>query len=334
MNKQVLQMKHLRCAALSIWVALLGACSTDTGLDTDVDKKPKASKSDTVVSETQDSGKPDADDVIEVVDFAGNTISLTAPAKRIVALAPHLVENAYSAGAGDLLVGVVEFSDFPEAAKSLPIVGGYEKTNHERILELKPDLVLAWQSGNSHQSLELLRELGLTIYIDQADSLDDIAKTVRDIGTLSGTSAQAELAAKTYLEQLQRLKDQNKNKQKVSSFYQVWHSPLQTISGNHIISDAIETCGGVNIFADEFAVAPVVNIESILERDPESIIASGMSESRPDWLEKWLAWPSLKAVQKNNLFFVNPDHIQRHTFRIILGIQSVCQQLDQAREKS
>ena len=270
---------------------------------------------------------------IQVIDFNGNTVTLKTPAERIIALAPHVVENIYSAGAGDKLIGVVQHSDFPEQAKSLPIVGGYEKTNHEKIVELNPDLIIAWESGNSHASLARLRELGYTIYIDQPDTLVDVAKSVKDIGLLTGNNAIADQVAKDYLARLAALRSKYQNAAKVSAFYQVWNQPLQTINGKHIISDAIETCGGTNVYADEFAVAPVINIESILERDPQAIIASGMAQERPDWLDDWLKWPSLSAVQKDNLFFVNPDHIQRHTLRILLGIESICAQFDTVRSK-
>ncbi|MEM7358402.1 MAG: cobalamin-binding protein [Pseudomonadota bacterium] len=289
-----------------------------------------------LLSGCQQQDAPDAANAssqFSVIDFAGNPVEMSAPARRIIALAPHVVENVYSSGAGDSLVGVVEYSNYPPQATELPIVGGYEKTNHERIIELNPDLIIAWQSGNSHSSVKRLKELGYRIYIDQPDSLRDVAKSIRDIGTLSGTSATAERVVTEYLESLSAVEARYKDVDKISSFYQVWNKPLQTISGGHIISDAIETCGGINIYADEFAVAPIVNIESVLERNPDAIIASGMSSARPDWLDDWLEWDSLQAVQNNNLFFVDPDHIQRHTVRLLLGIESICEQLDQARLK-
>jgi iron complex transport system substrate-binding protein len=271
---------------------------------------------------------------IKVIDFTGKTVSLDKPAQRIVALAPHVVENVFSAGAGDQLVGVVEWSNFPQQATKLPIVGGYEKTNHERIIELEPDLIIAWESGNSRSSVDRLAELGFTIYIDQPDSLADVAKSIRDIGALAGVQATANKVADDYLEQLAQTKSDYANSSKVSAFYQVWNKPLQSINGKHIISDAIEICGGTNIYADEFAVAPIINIESVLERDPSAIIASGMSSGRPEWLDDWKKWPSLTAVQKGNLFFVNPDHLQRHTVRLLLGMKEVCRQLDLVRAKA
>ncbi len=270
---------------------------------------------------------------ISVVDFSGRTVSLDTPAKRIVALAPHVVENIYSAGAGDSLVGVVAYSDYPEQALELPIVGGYAKTNLEKILELEPDLVVAWESGNSDNSVARIQELGFTVYIDQPDSLNDVAKSIRDIGVLAGTQETANSVADSYLAKVEKVRKLELHKQPVNTFYQVWNSPLRTINGKHIISDAIELCGGVNIYADQTTVAPIINIESILERNPEVILASGMSDARPDWLDDWKKWPSLSAVERDNLFFVDPDHIQRHTIRIILGLEKICQQLELARQK-
>ena len=268
-----------------------------------------------------------------VVDFAGNNIVLQKPAERIIALAPHIVENAFSAGAGAKLVGVSDYSNYPEQAKSISIVAGYQKINFEKIVELNPDLIIAWQSGNSGAGLSRLLELGFPVYIDQPDTIYDVAKSVRDIGILSGHRDTAELVAKNYLQQLANIQNNYAQATKVSSFYQVWNSPLQTINGQHIISHAIEVCGGTNIYANEFAVAPVINIESILERNPMVIIASGISESRPEWLDDWRNWDSLDAVKRNNLFFVNPDHIQRHSLRLLQGIKTICSQLDKARGK-
>ncbi len=270
---------------------------------------------------------------VQVTDFKGSKLTLKQPAKRVIALAPHIVENVYTAGAGDQLVGVVTYSDYPEAALSLPIVGGYAKINLERILELKPDLIIAWESGNSDAGVARIQELGFPVYIDQPDKLEDVAKSIRDIGVLTGTSSIAEPAAVKYIEQVEHVRRKQLSLQPVSTFYQVWNQPLRTINGKHIISDAIELCGGANIYADESVIAPTINIESILERDPEVILASGMSDARPEWLDEWKDWPSLSAVEDGNLYFVNPDHIQRHTVRILKGIEVICDQLQQARDK-
>ena len=285
----------------------------------------------TLISCDQHSSQNKKSASIEVIDYSGEVVKLDQPAKKIVALAPHIVENIYSAGAGDHLIGVIEHSDFPEEAKTLDIVGSYTTINHEQILKLNPDLIIAWQSGNSFGSLQKLKDLGFKFYIDQLNSLEDVAKSIRDIGILTGQEATANPVAESYLEELNRIKQENQGKSPVSVFYQVWNQPLQTINGEHIISSAINLCGGINIFAEELSVAPIVNIESILQKDPTLIVASGISNTRPDWLDDWLQWETLSAVRNNHLFFIDPDHIQRHTVRILFGIKRFCDHFDIVR---
>lgn len=269
---------------------------------------------------------------VEVIDFLGRKVSLDKPAQRVIALAPHIVENVYSAGAGDQLIGVVSYSNFPEAAQSLPIVGGYKSFSLETILALKPDLVLMWASGNGMKALAQLESLNLPVYVDELSELEQIAKTIRDIGVLTGHADEANQTASTFIEELEQLRKQYANAQPVSTFYQVWNEPLQTLNGEHIINDAIELCGGSNLFANEIVLAPKVSLEAIIVGDPEAIVASGMGTARPEWLDEWLSWPNLKAVRNKHLFFIPPDVFQRHTARILLGTQQLCRQLQTVRD--
>ncbi len=269
---------------------------------------------------------------LSVTDFVGNTISLEAPAKRIIALAPHNVENVYSAGAGEQLVAVVSHSDYPEEAKQLPIVGTYNAFSYEAILALKPDLVIAWASGNGAEAIKTLKSLGLTVYVDELDTLSDVARAIRDIGVLTGNKQAASKVAFSYLRKLERLKQQYSQQTKVSVLYQVWNAPLQTLNGEHIISDVINLCGGVNVFADAKALAPKISVEFVFARNPDAIIASGMGDSRPEWLDEWLQWPLLSAVSKQQLYFIPPDIIQRHTERILQGTELMCRHLQTVRD--
>ncbi|MGH1543198.1 MAG: cobalamin-binding protein [Arenicella sp.] len=271
--------------------------------------------------------------LIRVTDFLGNITELPKPAKRIIALAPHIVENVYSAGAGKQLVGVVNYSNFPEETSGLPIVGGYQSINLEAIISLQPDLILGWESGNKPQVFEKIRQLGIPLYIDQPHSLEDVARAIKDIGQLSGNKQYSIKAAKTYLQRLKQLRQRYQDQEILSVFYQVWNKPLYTLNDKHIISDIIRLCGGHNIYADEAILSPVISLESLLQRDPQVIIASGMGEQRPQWLEDWRQWPSLQAVKQDTLYFVPPDLIQRHTMRILQGTEMLCEHLATAREK-
>ena len=120
-------------------------------------------------------------------------------------------------------------------------------------------------------------------------------------------------------------------KAKVRVFYQIWKSPLMTVGGPQIISDAIRLCGGENVFGQLKQMAPTVNVEAVLEADPEAIVATGMGDARPEWLSDWDKWTQMTAVKRGNMFHINPDIMQRHTPRILDGAEQLCAHLDVAR---
>lgn len=266
-----------------------------------------------------------------VVDDTGRRVTLAEPARRIVSLAPHLTELLYAAGAGGRLVAAVSFSDHPEAARSLPRVGRYDSLNVEAILAHEPDLVVAWRSGNPGSQLARLRALGLPLYVNEPRRLDEIARSLERLGTLAGTGAAAGAAARAFRERLADLRARFAGRPALDVFYQIWDEPLMTVNGEHVITDVIRGCGGRNVFADLPALAPRVSVEAVLERDPGVIVASGMGDARPEWLDMWRPWRELDAVRRDNLFFVPPDLLQRHTPRILDGMARVCAQLERAR---
>ena len=266
---------------------------------------------------------------ISVTDFSGHELVLAKSAKRIVALAPHIVENVYSAGAGQYLVAAVSYSDYPEAAKKLPIVGSYNSFSIEKIVSLKPDLVIGWRSGNGESVIAKLKALGVPVYIDEPRELEDIAESVKDIAILAGTMDKATESLDQFHTQLRKLRASSEKKS-VRTFYQVWNLPLQTLSGEHIVSNVIELCGGSNIFHDAVSIAPKISVESVIQKDPQVIFASGMAESRPEWLDDWLKWSVISAVKNKHLYHIPPDYIQRHTFRILKGAELMCEYIEKA----
>ncbi|MEZ5568562.1 MAG: cobalamin-binding protein [Halioglobus sp.] len=264
---------------------------------------------------------------LEVTDFAGRRVTLAKPAERIVALAPHSVENLYSAGAGHTLVGVVSYSNFPEAAKRLPIVGSYNAFSFEQIVALKPDLVLMWGSGNGMQTLTQLERLGIPVYVSELRRLADVPASIRRLGVLAGTEAVSHRKAEELEAALRDLRQAYSNQTTLSVFYQIWNEPLQTVNGEHLISEIITLCGGRNIFADSPALAPRISVESVLLANPDAIVASGMGVARPRWLDDWRRYPALAAVRNNGLLFIDPDHLQRPTARVFTGARALCEQL-------
>lgn len=270
---------------------------------------------------------------IRVTDDAGRSVVLPQPARRIVSLAPHVTELLYAAGAGAQVVGAVSYSDYPEAAKALPRVGGYSSVDLEAVAALKPDLVIAWKSGNRNAHLDRLTALGVPVYVNEPRHLDDVATSLRALGQLAGTSAAAEQAATRFAQRRDELRGRYAQRPRVRMFYQIWNQPLMTVNGEHLISDMIRLCGGDNVFATLPQLAPNIGVEAVLAANPEVIVASGMGESRPEWLDQWKRWPALAANAAGNLFFIPPEIVQRHTPRILDGAQRLCEQLEEARAK-
>ncbi|HJV26040.1 MAG TPA: cobalamin-binding protein [Aromatoleum sp.] len=270
---------------------------------------------------------------VELQDDAGQRIRLAQPARRIVSLAPHVTELLFAAGAGDRLVGAVDYSDYPPAARKLPRVGGYSNIDMEAVAALKPDLVIAWKSGNRDAHLDRLAALGIPVFISEPHSLDDVARSLENFGKAAGSEREGRAAADAFRQRKAELARRYAGRPPVRMFYQIWEKPLMTVNDEHLISDVMRLCGGVNVFGKLDQLAPTIGVEGVLAANPEVIVASGMGDARPDWLDAWKRWPRLAAVSSGNLYFVPPELIQRHTPRILEGASMLCEQLDTARRK-
>ncbi|MDR1646437.1 MAG: cobalamin-binding protein [Zoogloeaceae bacterium] len=271
--------------------------------------------------------------VPSLTDDTGETLRLTAPARRVVSLAPHITELLYAAGAGARLVGAVEFSDHPPEARALPRVGAYARLDLETILKLKPDLVLGWKDGNAPGEIAKLRALGLPVFVTQPTQIRDIARELERYGALAGTETAARAAATRFLTRLEALEKTYSSRPPVRVFYEIWNTPLMTVGKSQIITSAIRVCGGVNVFGNLETLAPTVSLEAVLAANPEAIIATGMADARPEWLDDWKRWPRLAAAQQGNLFHIHPDLIQRHTPRLLEGTEILCHLLEKARQR-
>jgi len=267
--------------------------------------------------------------VIQVVDDAGRPVSVAAPARRIVSLAPHATEILFAAGAGAYVVGVSAFSDFPAAAKKIPRIGGAQGLDLEAIATLRPDLVVAWRSGNPAWSLAALERLGITVFRSEPRDFEDVATNIERLGRLAGNTDVARRASTSFRRRYQALRARYAQRRPVSVFFQVWDQPLMTVSGAHLISRVIELCGGVNIFADLPLLTTRVSVEAVLRAQPQVIIAAGPPDSRA--LERWRRWPQLDAVRQDNLVLIAHERIARQTPRVLDGAEQLCKALASAR---
>ena len=270
---------------------------------------------------------------LRLVDDTGHEVALDEPAERIISLAPNITESLFAAGAGDRIVATVNYSDYPPQAEEIPRIGGYDRLDLETILDYEPDLVIGWHSGNPERQIERLRELGVPVYMSEARQPADVGRTLERLGRLAGTAEAGEAAAHDFLARFETLRAVHGERAPVDVFYQIWDDPLMTINGQHMISSIIRGCGGRNVFGDLSSLAPRIGVEAVLERDPEFILASGMGDERPDWLDDWREWPELRAVAQDNLYFIPPAILQRQSTRILDGMEQLCAQIDEAREK-
>ena len=252
-------------------------------------------------------------------------------AQRIIALAPHAVELVYMLGAGDRIVGTTEYADYPEAAKNIPRIGGYSGIQIERVLELKPDLIIAWKGGNKDQDIAQMQALGLPVYLSITKKLDDIPKEMLSLGNKLGLVEKAQKAALAFNQTLAKLRSDSQHKSKVSVFYQLWSEPLRAMAAGSWINELITGCGGVNVFDDASLDYPQVSIETVLLAKPQVILIPSQHGNKIEAGDKWAPWPEIPAVKNKQIHFINGDIVHRFSGRILQGMQAVCDVLDEAR---
>lgn len=253
------------------------------------------------------------------------------PARRIISLAPNLTELTFTAGAGDKLVGVDQYSDFPEAARTIARIGDAFRVDFERVLSLRPDLVLAWDTGTSTGVIDRLRALQVRVQPLSTQRLADVGQALREIGRLAGTSATADAAAREFEQQIAALRAEYAGRSVLTVFLQVNDKPLYTVNGQQIMSEIVELCGGRNVFAQLDKFAPEVGVEAVIAANPQVIIATDYSGASA--LAQWQRWPNIAAVKQGNIYNLPPDDVTRATTRLARGAAELCRTLEKARRK-
>jgi iron complex transport system substrate-binding protein len=260
----------------------------------------------------------------------GSELRLAEPVARIVTLAPHLTEGVFAAGAGEQVVATVEYSEFPAAAAHIPRIGDAFRLDIERIVALHPDLVIAWDSGNPRPAVEQLRQLGLPVWSVEIREPRDIPTFIESVGRISGHVAEADAAGHRLRTRLVDLERRYAGVKTLRYFYQVDAKPLFTINGQHLISQGLALCGGVNIFASEPGLAFQVARESVIVANPDAMLAPRLPGAA-DPLAGWQAWPALAAVQRGALFLLPADEISRATPRFLDSLDQACKLLQVLR---
>ena len=268
---------------------------------------------------------------LRIVDDAGHEVALSHPARRIVALAPHLTELVYAAGAGDQLVAVGKFSDFPPEAKAKPVISDAFAVNYEALTQLKPDLVLVWGSGTADRTKAKLRSLGVPVYEIEIRSVAGLADTLRGIGRLAGTEGVAQARAQAISNDRAALRSAYAGRKPVRVFYELWDAPLMTLSNQHLISSAISACGGSNVFGELSTLTATVSWEVAVQRDPELVVTAGAA-GEPARPGRWAEFPQVSATRHGEFANIDGDLISRSGPRFVDGARELCVAIDRARQ--
>ncbi|QXN25841.1 cobalamin-binding protein [Shewanella putrefaciens] len=255
--------------------------------------------------------------------------AMAEPAKRIIALSPHAVEMLYAIGAGESIVAATDYADYPEAAKKIPSIGGYYGIQIERVLELNPDLIVVWDTGNKAEDINQLKSLGFKLYSSSPKTLEDVAKEIEELGALTGRTEQASQVVADYRSELLQLRSENAAKSEPKVFYQLWSTPLMTVAKNSWIQQIIGVCHGKNVFYDAASDYPQVSLENVLMTLPEVILQS--EEKGNVKGVDWSKWTEIPAVKNQHIYQLNADLLHRATPRALLGVKAVCDALDKAR---
>ncbi|MEE8389012.1 MAG: cobalamin-binding protein [Acidiferrobacterales bacterium] len=262
---------------------------------------------------------------VVAIDSEGKQIVLAAPASRIISLSPHITELLFAAGAGDRLVGVVEYSDYPAAARTIKRIGSAFRVDMEGLVSLQPDLVVAWTSGNSDSDIAMIKRFGIPIFYSDPKHLEDIPTQITNLAQLSATEEIAVRATRTFTRKHKELLNRHSGQTAISVFYQLWHQPIMTVNKNHLINDVIELCGGVNVFASLSSLTPVVGVEDVITANPDYIIAS--SVGRSELTSMWGKWSGFAAAGKKGFIIVPADLLHRQGPRIIQAAEIMCRGL-------
>jgi iron complex transport system substrate-binding protein len=270
---------------------------------------------------------------VSVVDDSGRQVVLARPAQRVISMAPHVTELLFAAGGGARIIGAMSYSDYPLEARKIALIGSNSQIDLERVIALKPDLLIVWQSGNTARQIAQLQSLGIPVFYSEPRSMDAVASSLERFGRLLGTENTAGPAAARFRATVRDLRTRYASRPPVTVFYQAWDNPLYTLNGEQIASDAIRLCGGRNIFAGLKTIAPQVTVEAVVQRDPEAILGGKLYTPQDRGLSIWQPFQSMTAVRRKNLFTLDEELLTRPGPRVADGAATLCKRLEEARAR-
>ncbi|OGT06939.1 MAG: hypothetical protein A2103_05505 [Gammaproteobacteria bacterium GWF2_41_13] len=252
--------------------------------------------------------------------------------KRIITLSPHLAEIVDAAGAGHSLIGVSVDSNYPPFVRSLPVVADAYGCDYERIVALKPDLVIAWAGGNSWAEIHQLQTLHLPVHVIAFDHMVDIPQAILRVGQWAGTESAAKRFVSQFDQTFNNLQKRYAQVLPKKVFYQLSLQPLLTVTHRSMVSEVIEKCHGENIFGQAVGVAPQISMEDVIEKNPSVILVSEQAGDTIAIQQFWARYPQIDAVRDHRVVIIHSDLIERYGPRILQGMNEVCSAIASAQD--
>lgn len=269
-----------------------------------------------------------------MTDDAGQTLTLPQTPQRIISIAPGATEMLFAAGAGSRVIATVEFSDEPEAARSVPRIGDSSAIDVERVVALHPDVVVVWEGGSNVGQVTQLERLKIPLYRHKVERLTDFPASLRRLGALANTQPAADKAAQDMETRLALLETRYGRGEKLSVLLQVWNRPIYTVGGTHMMTDSLHLCGARNVFEDLEQKGPAVDLEAIIARNPQVIVAVAPTGISREWLDEWRRYPTLRAVRTNALVPFEDARLSRLGPSALAGTEVLCQAIDAIRRRA
>lgn len=261
-----------------------------------------------------------------VTDDLDRSVEVGGAPLRMVSLAPGATEMLFAAGAGTQLIATVQYSSEPPAARTVPRIGDVAAIDMERLVALRPDVVIAWPAGGNPAQRAKIAALGIPLYQQQVSRLADLPGSLRRLGVLADTETVAERAAAALEARLAALERTygTREGRRPSVLLQVWNRPIYTIGGHHLISDALSLCGARNVFADLPEPAPLVDTEAVIARDPDIILALAPPGEGAAWVADWQRFPSVAAVRNHRVVAFENQALSRLGPSVLDGTEDLC----------
>lgn len=261
-----------------------------------------------------------------VTDAAGRRVDIPDQPQRIVSLIPSVTETLFAIGAGDRLVAVSDYTNYPEEAKQLPSVGSYAAPSLESILSYNPDLIIATTDGTPLALVRQLDRLGIPVFATSSDTVAQALTAIESLGRITGCETTAAKLVDDMRQRLAAIREQLSKKQRIHVLACVMLRPLTVAGPGTFVDDLVRLAGGANVVQSGPTPYPTWNPESLLVANPEAIILP-LHPGQGDARTYFNQWPQLQAVKKKHIFVIEADWMHRPGPRMILGVETLAKAL-------